>query len=60
MKNLYGSPNPDITAREKENAALARDAAREGIVLLKNEGALPLQANRVALFGMGAQSLSGA
>ncbi|NLF19980.1 MAG: hypothetical protein GX588_01065 [Clostridiaceae bacterium] len=60
MKNLCGRLNPDISAREKENAALARDAAREGIVLLKSEGALPLQANRVALFGMGAQSLSGA
>lgn len=45
------------TPREKENRALSRMAAEEGIVLLKNEnGVLPLAAgSRIALYGRGAR-----
>ena len=38
--------------RHKE---LARTSAAEGIVLLKNDGALPIQPCPIALFGMGAE-----
>ena len=41
-----------ISQREKDNAALARKVASEGMVLLKNdEQALPIKGNKVALFG---------
>lgn len=44
----YGKlPNP-------ENAELVRDCAADGIVLLKNNGALPLKNKTAALFGAGA------
>ncbi len=43
-----------ITEREKRNQALAFEAAAEGIVLLENDGALPLKPGRLALFGAGA------
>lgn len=38
----------------KENIALVRSCAAEGIVLLKNEKVLPLREKKVALFGAGA------
>ena len=49
-------PNEDITPREAANRELAREAAGEGIVLLENDGALPLKPGKVALFGSGAIS----
>ena len=42
------------SARELENRQLAYEAACEGMVLLKNDGTLPLQTKRVALYGPGA------
>ena len=48
-------PRPAPSPREQENAALARQAAAAGIVLLKNRGVLPLNPGApVALFGAGA------
>ncbi len=44
----------EVSAREKENAALAREAGAECMVLLENNGALPVKAKRLALFGGGA------
>lgn len=38
----------------KENAAVALQGAEEGIVLLKNDGVLPLKEKSLALFGAGA------
>lgn len=43
------------TPLEEENRALAREAAAQGMVLLKNDGALPLREGRVALYGSGAR-----
>lgn len=55
MKNYYGALSNKISEREKKNAHLARVAAREGFVLLKNDGALPLKNKKIALYGMGAR-----
>lgn len=56
MRQLYGTTSPGPTELELQNRALAREAAAEGFVLLKNEGgALPLQNKRIALYGMGAR-----
>lgn len=41
--------------RERIHRRIAYRAAVEGIVLLKNEGALPLRPGRIALYGAGAQ-----
>ena len=48
------SPSGAETRRERENREVAYQAACEGIVLLKNDGVLPLQTKRVALYGAGA------
>ena len=56
MMNYYGETSPEMSALEKANAALARRAAAESFVLLKNEkNTLPLQAGKIALYGMGAR-----
>ena len=51
-----GSLKQEPSAREEKHRALARRAAAEGIVLLKNEGVLPLDPSApLALFGSGAE-----
>ena len=42
-----------VTQREKDNLQIAYRAACEGIVLLKNDGVLPLANKKVALYGPG-------
>ena len=48
------SYSDEMTARELENLQVAYEAACEGMVLLKNDGALPFQTKKVALYGPGA------
>lgn len=43
-----------VSERERRNQALALTAAVEGIVLLENDGTLPLTPGKLALFGAGA------
>ncbi len=55
VRVFSGSSSPEVTERERRNRELARRAAAEGIVLLKNEGLLPLLAERtIGLYGAGA------
>ena len=52
---LTGTLTCDPQSWETAHARIAREAAEEGIVLLKNDGVLPLQpGSRVALYGAGA------
>ena len=51
-----GSLKQGLSHREEKHRTLARRAAAEGIVLLKNEGLLPLKtSDPIALFGSGAE-----
>ena len=49
-------PDESYTPRELEHRKLAYEAACEGIVLLENDGTLPLQPGKIALYGSGAIS----
>lgn len=51
---LFGRQTDEVSERELSHRQLAREVAAEGMVLLKNEGVLPLQNKKIALFGAGA------
>lgn len=61
IRTYSGTKNPAVSERELKNRAVARKAAAEGIVLLKNDDVLPLEkGSKVALFGSGAgQTIKG-
>ncbi len=55
-RNYPGTLSAEESDREREHRKIVRRAAAEGIVLLENDGVLPLQAGaRIALYGFGAR-----
>lgn len=57
MNRYYGKKPGTITTQEKEHTALVRDIAARGMVLLENNGGLPLlSGSSVALYGYGARN----
>ncbi len=58
QRTYSGARDAGVTERESRNRKLAREAAAEGMVLLKNEGILPLgKGQKAALYGNGAVHL---
>lgn len=56
MPKIYAADSPQITECEKEHLELARRSGTECVVLLENDGLLPLPAPAtVALYGVGAR-----
>ena len=57
LKYVSGTqPDETVSPLEEANRKLAYEAASEGIVLLENDGTLPLKPGRIALYGSGAIS----
>ena len=56
MKPIVLAPtSSEMTVTEAANRALAREAAAAGMVLLENNGILPLREKAIALYGAGAR-----
>ena len=57
MARIYATTNPEISQRELNNGELSRAIAPQGMVLLENNGALPLGGTpgKIALYGNGAR-----
>lgn len=56
MAKFYASTSPDVEEREIINRNLSRRLAGECMVLLENDGALPIGPNgKIALYGSGAR-----
>lgn len=57
MAKFSASKSPEISARETRNMERSRKIASQGMVLLKNNGVLPVTetGKRIALFGNGAR-----
>ena len=57
MPKLFATGNSEISSREKRNMERARKVASQGMVLLENKGALPIDKSvkTIALFGNGAR-----
>lgn len=52
---LFGRQTDEVSERELKHRQLARTVVAEGMVLLKNDGVLPLKNKKIALFGAGAR-----
>lgn len=52
---VYGVSTREESEREKKHRLVARKAASEGFVLLKNDDILPIQPQKIALFGGGSR-----
>ena len=57
MAKIFASASPEVSEREKRNMERSRKIAGQGMVLLKNNGVLPLgkAVKTIALFGNGAR-----
>lgn len=56
MSKIFASTSPEISEREIRNQNRARKIAADGMVLLENDGTLPLaKGGKIALFGNGAR-----
>lgn len=57
MGKIYASANPEMSEREKRNMEKLRKLASQGMVLLKNDGTLPVtqEHKKLALYGVGAR-----
>lgn len=51
---IKASFSPDVSEREAKHSRISLEIASEGIVLLKNDGVLPLKPCKTALYGAGA------
>ncbi len=51
MKKVFGKGFEEYSPQEQARIVLAREMAQEGMVLLENNGALPMKAADIALFG---------
>lgn len=51
----FGAYTPEESQRERDHKTLARRVAAEGIVLLRNDGVLPLTTKSIALYGPGSR-----
>ena len=58
MAKIFASTDQQISEREKRNMERSRKIASQGMVLLENDGTLPLagKPGRIALFGNGARA----
>lgn len=52
---IFGAKTREPSPREIQNRRLAYEVAAEGIVLLENNGILPLAPRKIALYGTGAR-----
>jgi len=56
MNKIYASKSPEIETREIEHQKLSREIATECMVLLENDGSLPIrEVGKIALYGNGAR-----
>lgn len=54
MSSFYALTSPEVTELEKKNQAVVRSLAAECMVLMKNDGALPLKkSGKIAMYGNG-------
>lgn len=57
MAKIFATRSPEVSLREKRNMERSRNIASQGMVLLENNGILPLNGDsrKIALFGNGAR-----